>query len=282
MGGVVSSIFGGDQADASRGAADAQLQATRESIKFQEEALDKQLDFLTESRDIARGDLEPFREVGSTDLSTLGSLVTDPQAQADFITNNPFFDALAEKSTQTLLNNAAARGKVGSGGTAEALQNSILLLGNDLLNQDVTRRQNLATLGSNAAAGQATTTQNTANALSAATQNSANAVSDLTIQGGNAQAAGLVGAANARADATNNLISTGITALALCDARAKENIEHVGYTSKGFPLYSFNYIGDDQFQVNVLAQDVEIVMPEAVYEINGYKHVDMEAVYGAN
>lgn len=113
-------------------------------------------------------------------------LITKPEEQLKYVQNNPFFEAMAKKSTDTLLANQAARGKLGSGGTAEALQNSLLLLGNDLLNQNIGQRQNIANMGAAAAA-------QTANA----TQNNANSISDLYTQKGNAQAAGIMGASNA-------------------------------------------------------------------------------------
>jgi len=113
-------------------------------------------------------------------------LVSNPEAQKNFVMQNPFFDALAKKSSDTLLANQAAKGKVGSGGTAEALQNSLLLLGSDLLNQNITQRQNIANMGAAAAAQTAT-----------ATQGNANSISELYQSKGNSQAAGIMGANNA-------------------------------------------------------------------------------------
>jgi hypothetical protein len=125
-------------------------------------------------------------------------LVTNPEAQKNFITNNPFFDALAKQSTDTLLNNQAARGKVGSGGTAQALQNSLLLLGNDLLNQNIGQRQTIANMGESAAAQTGTATQNTAAGVGN------------TLEGiGNARAAGAVGSANAWNTALGGISSLG-------------------------------------------------------------------------
>jgi hypothetical protein len=131
-----------------------------------------------------------------TNPNSLLSLVTDPNAQKNYITNNPFFDSLANKASQTLFQNAAAKGKLGTGGTAEALQNSILLLGNDLLNQNIAQRQTIANLGEDAAARSGN-----------ASQTAANSISDLTTQKGNAQAAGAIGGANAWNSALGNVSS---------------------------------------------------------------------------
>ena len=70
-------------------------------------------------------------------LERLTALTTDPEAQRDFIFNNPFYGAMADEAQRRLLANRAARGKVGSGGTAEALQQSLVRMGSDLLAREV-------------------------------------------------------------------------------------------------------------------------------------------------
>jgi hypothetical protein len=263
MGGItkaVGGLFGGgaDEADAARNAADAQLKSTREAIEFQEE-----------TRDLAREDLAPFRDAGESALPQLQNLVNNPQAQLDFVQNNPFFDALTKQSTDTLLNNQAARGKVGSGGTAEALQNSLLLLGQDLVNNQINNSFNLANLGQSSAAGQANTALSTGASIA-----------DLTTQGGNAQAAGIIGAQNAKTNANNNLINTalGAGAIALSDVRAKENIDYIDTLPNGVAIYSYNYIGEDVPRIGPMAQQVMHVIPEAVIESDGVYYVDYQMI----
>jgi hypothetical protein len=59
------------------------------------------------------------------------------------------------------------------------------------------------------------------------------------------------------------------------DARLKDVHARVGFTDTGFPLYLYNYKGEDRPQIGPLAQDVEQVMPDAVAEhSSGYKVVD--------
>lgn len=60
----------------------------------------------------------------------------------------------------------------------------------------------------------------------------------------------------------------------LSDARAKENIVRAGELYDGQPLYWFNYIGSPETDLGLMAQDVERVIPDAVCEIDGLKHVD--------
>jgi len=282
----ISTIFGGggDAADAAREAGDIQARATREAAKEQGIVTREQIAFQKESLATARADLAPFKEAGAETIAGLKDLITDPTVQLDFIRNNPFFTALAEESKTNILKSSAARGKSQSGGTEEALQNSLVLLGSDLLNQNITQRQNLVTLGANAAAGQATATQRGAATISDLAQTGVGARADLTTSGAAASAAGVVGAANARTDAANAFLKLGgdvaTAAIAACDIRVKENIERVGQLPNGLPVYLFNYIGSDIPQINVMAQDVEKVNPDAVIEINGIKHIIMEAAYG--
>lgn len=63
------------------------------------------------------------------------------------------------------------------------------------------------------------------------------------------------------------------------DKRLKENIRRIGRTDGGLPVYTYNYIGDSQRQMGVMAQDVEKVDPSAVIEhSSGFKMVDYSKV----
>lgn len=164
-----------------------------------------------------------------------------------------------------------------------ALQNSLLLLGTDLLNQNIGQRQNLANMGLGAATGQAGFAQQAGQSIGS------------TIEGiGNAQASGFVGASNAQQQALQgglNFLGTtlgqkqggqgqgGAAALMACDIRFKENVQRIGQADNGLPLYMFNYKGDDKLHINVMAQDVEKVKPEAVVEINNYKFVNTNKLW---
>lgn len=265
MGGVVDSVksvFGGgrDEAKAAKGAAQAQLQSTREGIRFQKE-----------SRDLARTDLAPFVDAGQAALPQLIDLTTNPNAQLQFVQNNPFFEALSKDATDRIFNNAAARGKVGSGGTAKALQNSLLLLGQDLVNNQIGNNLNLANLGQASAVGSANIAQN-----------AGNQISDLITQGGNAQAAGIIGAQNARTNASNNLVNTalqGASLVALSDGRYKENTEYVTTLPNGIEVYLYNYIGDETPRLGPIAQQVMEVKPEAVIEHEGVLYVNYQEAF---
>ena len=58
------------------------------------------------------------------------------------------------------------------------------------------------------------------------------------------------------------------------DIRLKTDIKRVGVTDGGLPIYTYRYISGGPMLMGVMAQDVEKIIPEAVVEIDGIKHVD--------
>jgi len=174
------------------GASVANLASTFIGARAAGKAADQQADALSQgisslgtTLENVREDFQPFVDVGTTDLDDLGQLVTSPERQLEFIEENPFFDALADRATTDLLKNQAARGRLGTGETAEELQKSLLLLGEDLLSRDVNRRFDLANLGFAGASGQA-----------GAEERIGSQVADLIVGRGTAKASGTVGVAN--------------------------------------------------------------------------------------
>jgi hypothetical protein len=70
--------------------------------------------------------------------------------------------------------------------------------------------------------------------------------------------------------AQNNAMMGGLFGLAgaaapfvLSDARTKENIERIGETDDGLPLYRYNYKGDTETRFGPMAQEVDRMQPEA-------------------
>jgi len=256
--GFLDVITGSDAADASKDAANLQNEAAFAGIREQRRA-----------RNQLRGDLSPYRRFGERQLSGLNRLINNPQAQLEYIQNNPFFSALADDATNRLMNIQAASGRLGTGDTPAALQNQLLLLGQGLLQQGIDNRFNAAGMGQNSAAQSGI-----------GSMNAANSISDLLTQGGNAQAAGLVGAANARAAGFNNLLNlgmnyaTGGSGVMLSDRRFKTDVEVLGELPCGIPICRFRYAWHPQVMVGVMAQDVEKVFPSAVVDVFGVKYVD--------
>jgi len=86
-------------------------------------------------------------------------------------------------------------------------------------------------------------------------------------------------AANAQAQASySSGLFQGIGSAIASDRRVKTNIKVVGKTDSGLPVYTYQYKNQNVTQMGVMAQDVEMVNPEAVVEINGIKHVDYNRI----
>jgi len=65
-----------------------------------------------------------------------------------------------------------------------------------------------------------------------------------------------------------------IKAGAFSDIRVKENIERVGALDNGLPVYAYNYVWGGPRHIGVMAQEVEQLHPDAVFEVDGVKAVD--------
>ena len=164
-------------ADAAQKAADAQVAAADRAVGYQ----------------------QPYTELGTNAVSKINEIQADPTA---YIQNNPLYNSLAEDAKRRLLANQAAKGKVGSGGTASALQDQLLQLGNGLVQQE------LGNLRADAGIG----------------QNSANVSSNLTTGAGDAAAAGVVGKNNAYTQGYQNQISTLLALRNLSTAPSYQSI----------------------------------------------------------
>lgn len=255
---VAGGLTGTTAANASRDAAEIQRQSGQDAIRSQERALAQ-----------IRGDLAPFRRAGRNQLAGLEGLINDPTQQLAFIQNNPFFAALANDAQNRLFSSQAAQGKLGSGDTASGLQNALLLLGNDLVQQSIGNRFNMAAMGQNAAAQTGTMTQN-----------ASNSISDLLTGIGNAGAAGRVGAANAQTAGANNMMGAGLglASIFLSDRRFKWDLRQIGEVMNGIPLYLAKYVGSTVDMVCLMAHEVEKVIPGAVLDVFDVKFVDYAEV----
>ena len=126
-----------------------------------------------------RSDFQPYIDAGKLTLENVSELINNPQAQKEFITNNPFFDALAKRSEDALLKAKAAVGKVGTGGTQIELQNEMLAIGNQLLDAQIGRSLPLVSGGQNAASEIAASERLRADAISRIEQSTGQSLAQL-------------------------------------------------------------------------------------------------------
>ena len=148
----------------------------------------------------AKANVQPYLNAGAASANSLSSLVNDPNAQANFIRNNPFYASLADDAKRKLFATQAATGKLGTGGTLDELQNRLLMLGSGLMGDEIKRRQGVAELGSN-----------TATRFNEANQSGQNALTGLTAAIGGAQAGGTLAAQDSLTKALQSGINTAGT-----------------------------------------------------------------------
>ena len=175
---AVGAISASQQASASRRAASAQQASISEGIAETRRASEQGLEFLT-----------PFQELGQTGIEQAGFL-TDPQAQFDFLQNNPLFQMSLQQAGTETKQLAAARGRLSAGDTLQQLSQNVLLAAQPLIAQQKGSITDLLNLGSGTSRAQANI---------AIGQGSD--ITNLLTSGGDVAASGIVGASNARAAA---------------------------------------------------------------------------------
>lgn len=172
----------------------------KSAAKAAKESAEVQADFSEQ----ASGLLDPFQQLGQQGLDQ-ASFLTDPNAQFDFLQNNPLFQSALEQNQNAtsnaqdaLFKTAAARGRLSAGDTLQQVQdlgqqsaNNLLLQATPLIADQKNSIGNLLNIGQNIASNQGNL---------------------LTGQGA-ALAGGIVGAANARSAGAQNILGLGLSAL---------------------------------------------------------------------
>jgi len=113
-----------------------------------EEAAKKQAQGIQAGMNANTAAMQPYTAMGADATRRIGEIQADPAA---YIQNNPLYNSLAADAERRLMANEAAKGKVGSGGTAAALQEKMLNLGTGLVNTEIGNLQTQAGMGGNAA-----------------------------------------------------------------------------------------------------------------------------------
>ena len=120
--------------------------------------------------------------LGQQGLNQAGFL-TDPNAQFDFLQNNPLFQLGLDNANEQTLNLAAARGRLSAGDTLQQLNQNALLTASPLIQQQKQSIGDLISIGERTAANQG----------------------NLLTGSAAAEAGGIVGAANARGAGASNI-----------------------------------------------------------------------------
>ena len=135
---VGSNVAANRQSNAAKSAANASLRAGETQAQFGQQA---------------SALLDPFQGVGQKGIEQAGFL-TDPQAQFDFLQNNPLFQLSLDNANRQTQQGAASRGRLSAGDTLEQLSNNVLLSAAPLIQGQKQSIGDLLNLGSNVAGNQ--------------------------------------------------------------------------------------------------------------------------------
>lgn len=141
------------------------------------------------------GFLQPFQQLGQQGLAS-ANFLTDPNAQLEFLQNNPLFQMGLDNANTQTNQMAAARGRLSAGDTLQQLNNNALLTASPLIQQQSNAINGLLGQGLNLAGNQANTAIGVGSQL-------ANQQTDI----GNALASGIIGNQNAKSANQQNLFS---------------------------------------------------------------------------
>lgn len=219
--GVLDTVTGKDAQDAAKEAADIQARAALAQAEATKEATAMAVGEQREAREQARADLDPFRLFGQGFMGTASDAITGSQELFNnpmSIMQNPMFQAIQEDTRRRVMQNAAVGGRLGTGGTVEALETSALRTGFDVLNSERNTMLNNARfmadivgMGQNAAAGQGSASLDSGTNISNAISQGNQVAGNLATSAANAKAAGIVGAANAQQQGFMNIADLGAT-----------------------------------------------------------------------
>lgn len=260
--GFVRDLTGKTAANRAAQAGDIQAQAALDGADLQVQA----------GKD-ASALLNPFAGIGQQGLGQ-SSFLTDPQAQFDFLQNNPLFQMGLDNANQQTLGMAASRGRLSSGDTLQQLNNNALQVASPLIQDQKSSIGSLLNYGLTTAGNQGNLLIGQGAAAAGGITNSAAA-----------QAGGLVGEANARGQAAQNIFGLGLQGASslFSDPKLKTNIKKTG-EKNGFNIYSWvwnkaaNQLGLYGASSGVMANEVANVAPKAIGARDGYMTVNYDMI----
>jgi hypothetical protein len=251
----------GEAKDASKAAESAQQDALGRSIAETRRATEE-----------GQGFLAPFGGVGLQGVEQAGFL-TDPQAQFDFLQNNPLFQMGLDNANRQTQQSAASRGRLSSGDTLQELNQNALLTASPLIQSQKQSIGDLLNFGGGIATNQANTAIGEGSQISNAFENQ-----------GNITSAGIQSRNKIQADTTANQQQlAGQIFSMFSDPALKTNIKSTG-SKNGFNTYSWdwnelaNKVGLSGSGVGVMADEVKAIKPEAVTIDRGFMKVNYNMI----
>jgi hypothetical protein len=191
--------------------------AAKKGAKVQSEAIDKAMPVVSEGFESARtevqkavdsalGRFDQFRDVERQAINQ-AAFLTDPQAQFEFLQNNPMFKAALENANLQTQSSAAARGRLAAGDTLQQLSQNTLLAAQPLIQDQKQSIANLLGMSTGLASERAGLDRFLGGNLAGLSTQEAASISNLITGQGAVEAGGIVGAENARSQALGSLVS---------------------------------------------------------------------------
>lgn len=195
-------------------ASESQDKASKRAAGATRDATDQQIAFQRESRDMARGDLAPQREMFQNILPQFVEMSQQQGAQAPDLSgaslynfdSDPMYQAMADEMGQQTMQMRAAQGGLNSSRTDDLIARNLVPLmqssynrnrqnalaefdmENTLNNQQYGQMFNLANLGAAATGSSANTAMSAGSGMAGAAANQGNALSGIAMQQGANQA----------------------------------------------------------------------------------------------
>jgi hypothetical protein len=246
--------------------------ASKAAEAAQQDALGRSIAETRRATEEGQGFLAPFGGVGLQGVEQAGFL-TDPQAQFDFLQNNPLFQMGLDNANRQTQQSAASRGRLSSGDTLQELNQNALLTASPLIQSQKQSIGDLLNFGGGIATNQANTAIGEGSQISNAFENQ-----------GNITSAGIQNRNQIQADTTANQQQlAGQIFSMFSDPALKTNIKSTG-SKNGFNTYSWdwnelaNKVGLSGSGVGVMADEVKAIKPEAVTIDRGFMKVNYNMI----
>ena len=293
--GFVRHLTGETSANAAKHAGVLQSDAATLNAEQLKTTGQEQVGLIGEAGQQAGALFDPFAQIGQQGIEQAG-FATDPNAQFNFLQNNPLFQMGLDNANTQTNQMAAARGRLSAGDTLQQLNQNAMLVGQPLINQQKNAIQNQLTMGQGAANQQANLLTGTAgNQANMAMGNQAN-VGNLLGSAAAATAAGHVAAKNAKSAGAAGLlnVASGIAGgmsgagmfapdelTMFSDPSLKDNIVKIG-VDNGHNIYSWDWndkaynLGLAGSSSGVMADEVKAKNPEAITMDRGFMKVNYD------
>ena len=264
----------------------------------------EQLNALSQGAEAAGGLYDPYAQIGQQGVDQAG-FSTDPNAQFNFLQNNPLFQMGLDNANTQTNQMAAARGRLSAGDTMQQLNQNAMLVGQPMIAAQKNAIQNQLTMGQNAVNRQSGILSNDAvnrsniigstagSQAKMAMGNQAN-VGNLLGSAAAATAAGHVAAKNAKAAGAAGLLNAAVGVAGgmsgagmfapdelsiFSDPSLKDNIVKIG-VDNGHNIYSWDWndkaynLGLAGSSSGVMADEVKVKNPEAITMDRGFMKVN--------